>query len=517
MTLHSILRSKYFLPVVCFAAVFLFFTYPMGLSDYWWHLNTGRWIWQNQSLPSVDPFTFSYAKDDDIRRVLILKAYYLGQLFFYLIYSWFGIWGLLLLKATLLTLPIWLLWRFMLYRGVPSTVGLILVSLIPIVLYRFDELRTVIFSFIGAIAVFFMIEVMLDRLRAQKSVAWILFALPLAMLLWANLHRGFLIGWVILFAYGLFESIKYFRKTNGLNTDAYKTMVIVFGISIAVSLINPNGLNAIIGNQAELQGPFMQVIDEFFPLWKYARFYDSMMLFYGCVTVALFAAYYMLRARREVDYVYWLLLAGFIYQGFSVFRFSFFLVIMCLALAAPYYKQHSQWIIEKAPRATLVVFILCFGLLAGMVSQRTAFIYGPWEKAYFPSDATFFMLQKRPPANIFNAFEYGGYLGWKLYPNYQIFIDQRNLDYHVFEDYGVAKGGNYKQVFEKYDVNTVIFYHTQPVTQRRPAIVSQLFNDATWQIVYLDQIAVVFVRASKNTGLPIIDKNQASTYLSSSR
>jgi hypothetical protein len=294
-------------------------------------------------------------------------------------------------------------------------------------------------------------------------------------------------------------------------------MMAVFGISIVISLLNPNGLNAIIGNQAELHGPFTQVIDEFFPLWKYARFYDAMLLFYGCTLVAVFALVYMLRARKEVRYVHWLLLAGFVYQGFSVFRFSFFLVIMCLAIAAPYYRQHGQWLLNKAPRAVLAAWLMSFIFLAGMVSQRTALLYGPWEKAYFPSDATYYVLRNRPPENIFNAFEYGGYLGWKLYPGYQIFIDQRNLDYGVYEEYGVATSGNYRQVFQKYNVNTVLFYHTQPVTLRRPGIVSRLLDDPDWQLVYLDQIASVFVRASKNPGLPVIDKNQANTYLNSDR
>lgn len=513
VTLHSIIHSKYALPALCFGMVFLYFTYPMGLSDYWWHMNTGRWIWQNQSLPSVDPFTYSYATDDDLRRELILKAYYLGQLLFYLVYSWFGVWGLLFLKAALLTLPLWLLWRFMLYRGVPPAAGLILISLLPPLLYRFDELRAVIFSFIGTIAVFFLIEVILDRLRQQKPLGWLLVALPFTMLLWANLHRGFLIGWVLLLAYGVSETIKLLRKNNALNPAAYQTLVLVFGVSIFISLLNPNGLSAIFGNQAELLGPFTKVIDEFFPLWKYAHFYDSMMLFYGCAIVALFASFYMLRARREVDYVYWLLLAGFIFEGFSVFRFSFFLVIMCLAIAAPYYRQHSQWLVDNAPRVSLALLFLSVTFLTGMVSQRTALLYGPWEKAYFPSDATYYVIRNRPPANIFNAFEYGGYLGWKLYPNYQIFIDQRNLDYDVYQEYGVATSGNYRQVFQKYNINTVLFYHTQPVTQRRPAIVSQLMNDPAWQLVYLDQIASVFVRASNNPGLSVIDKKQADAYL----
>ena len=186
---------------------------------------------------------------------------------------------------------------------------------------------------------------------------------------------------------------------------------------------------------------------------------------------------------------------------------------MCLAIAAPYYKRHSQWLVDKAPKATFTVLILCAGILGGLALQRTAFLTSPWEKAYFPSESTLFILNHKPPANIFNAFEYGGYLGWKLYPTYQIFIDQRNLDYQVFEDYAAAKRGDYQQVFEKYDVNTVIFYHTQPVSQRRPGIVSQLIRDPAWQLVHIDRVASVFVRASKNPDLAVINKNQAAAYL----
>jgi hypothetical protein len=43
--------------------------------------------------------------------------------------------------------------------------------------------------------------------------------------------------------------------------------------------------------------------------------------------------------------------------------------------------------------------------------------------------------------------------------------------------------------------------------------VSKLLYDKAWHLVYLDQIASVFVRASKNSNLPVIDKNQANAYL----
>jgi len=507
------LQYKRVYPVVFFILVFIFFTYPLGLSDYWWHLSSGRWIWENGSIPSVDQFTYSYAKDENIRRVVILKAYWLSQILYYLIYMSLGKWGLILLKASLLTFPLWLLWRYMIYKGVDSVVSLIVITPLPLFLFRLDELRPVLFSFVGAISVFYVVEVIVDRLRENKSIGKYLFVLPLIMLLWANLHRGFVIGWVLLLGYLFFEVVKYIQKKNSLTSTAFRSLLILFGVSIIASLVNPNGVYAFIGNQSELAGPFMEVIDEFFSLWKYARFYDAMFIFYGCVFIAIFSTLVMIVNRRKVEPIHWVLLGGFVYEGLSTFRFSFFMVVMSLALFSASFKDYSVTIGAKYPRAVTGVSVLSLVFLLSFGLQRSAFIYGPWEGAYFPTDAARFVYRNKPPGNLFNAHEYGGYLGWVLYPEYKLFIDQRNLDYSVYEEYGQSVSGDYRPVFEKYNINTVLFYNRQPVVDRNPEIVSKLLYDPEWQLVYFDKIANVFVRASKNNNLPAINKLNAIEFL----
>jgi len=39
--------------------LFLFHFTPVGLGDMYWHLNTGRWIWEHGALPDSDPFTYT--------------------------------------------------------------------------------------------------------------------------------------------------------------------------------------------------------------------------------------------------------------------------------------------------------------------------------------------------------------------------------------------------------------------------------------------------------------------------
>lgn len=496
-----------------FLLVFLFYTYPMGLSDYWWHMNNGRWIWEHMSIPWTDQFSYAYARDDDVRRVVITRAYYLGQVSYYFLYSAFGIWGLLFYKAFLLTLPLWLLWRFMSFQGVNSYLSLVLISPLPFILYRFDELRPHIFAFIGAILMLYLIERLLRRLRHGGGLGYYWLWLPLTMLLWANLHRGFIIGWVLLLAYAASEVIKYWSGKDSLNKRVLRELLLLFSIAIGISFLNPNGVTAFTANFVELSGPFMAVIDEYFPLYEYAALYGNGLIFYGAVAIVLFGFSFMMRQWRTLQWVHGFLFLGFAWEGFSTFRFSYFQAVCCLALASPYMVPMSQTLSRRFPVVLAGLALLSVLLLGWGGYQRSAFLHGPLEEAYLPQEAARFLQTSKVPGKIFNAFEYGGYLGWQLYPEYEIFIDQRNLDFDVYQEYGAVWQGQYQRVFDRYGVNTVVFYIRQPVLDKVPALVNAMLQDVDWQVVYLDRKSVVLVRASQNPGLAILDKNKTYQYV----
>ena len=42
--------AHYLLYAVSFASVFLFYPSPITLGDFWWHLDTGRWIVEHRAL-----------------------------------------------------------------------------------------------------------------------------------------------------------------------------------------------------------------------------------------------------------------------------------------------------------------------------------------------------------------------------------------------------------------------------------------------------------------------------------
>ncbi|HTN94152.1 MAG TPA: hypothetical protein VMJ33_06210, partial [Gallionella sp.] len=192
---------RWILGLATFTCIFLYHTYPLGLSDFWWHLNTGRWIWANGGMPTDDPFLYSSVTPLGPRAELILRGYPLSQLLLFGTYLLAGANALVMLKSMLMTLFYGVLWNHFRRNGVHPITALAIVGVLPLMFFRFDELRPQVFSFIFTLLVLQLIEHFLADERNGKPTKRYMFLLPAIMLLWANLHRGFIIGIGILVVY----------------------------------------------------------------------------------------------------------------------------------------------------------------------------------------------------------------------------------------------------------------------------------------------------------------------------
>ncbi len=509
MTATSPASSSNRLPVYAmasavFAILFLFHIYPIGLGDVYWHLNSGRWIWEHGALPDSDPFTYTLADTLDARQRLILHGYWLAQLLFFGVYAAFGAWGLVVLKATLFVALYGLVWRTLVKARVEPLLGLLAILSLPWLLYRYDELRPQIFSFVGVVLVYMTLSQTLTLLRSGVTRPGALIVLPFIMLLWANLHPGFILGWVIIMVMLAGAAFDGWRGVNALEPSTLRRLFIWCGIALLASLANPLA-GAVITNMGALASPFTREIDEFLPLADYARMYRQPVLFYGVLAIALVTLGVLIRRRHHTDPAHAFLFIGFAAAGFYAFRYMVFFVLMALVIGMP----HISALLERhIPRARPLLFALLLAAISGvayLTFQRGAWKLGAVETTYVPERAAEFVLARRPPAPLFNAYEYGGYLGWRLAPEYQMFVDPRCLDYAVHTAYQTARGGHYRAIFDKYGVNSVVFYLFTPVLNSIPEVTLYLLMDAQWDLVHVDRLSVVLVRREHNT-LPVIDK-----------
>lgn len=492
---------------ITFALVFIYHTFPLGLSDFWWHLNNARWIWSAGGLPTNDPFLYSSPSPLDARASLILRGYPLSQLLMLGIYSMGGIYALMVLKGLLMTLFYGLLWNHFRRNGLHPLLALAVAGSLPLLFFRFDELRPQIFSFIGTLLVIQQTEYIIACGKQGKKLKWyILPSLPLLMLLWANFHRGFIIGIGILLVYLLTEWIARKRGNTALPDDAFRHFLIVVLASAGIAFFNPVGITAMWASFTEVSGPFAQVIDEFFGTIGYFELHGMKQLGYLVVAVAAIPFIALLVKWRKVSTAHLLIATLFLIAGIQSFRFSLMMVAVVLSIAIVYFSDaFNRGLSVGKGIPIILLWCLSTGFLANSAFSRTALTAPPLEKGVIPTAAVDYLEQSNINGNIYNFFEYGGYLSWRLYPR-KVFIDQRNLSWDVYEEYSKAWRGNYAEVFDKYRIGAVFYPVYEHATGKPSRLVAGLFNDKQWGVGYFDGKDVVFVRIDNNSHLTLLDK-----------
>ena len=126
------------------------------------------------------------------------------------------------------------------------------------------------------------------------------------------------------------------------------------------------------------------------------------------------------------------------------------------------------------------------------------------EARYFPVDAVGFLRANALPERMYNAYGWGGYLGWHLSPRHRVFMDGRaNTLYppEVYRDFleiDAAVSG-WREKLDRYGVDLVILNGLERSGGLRAAISS----DDAWALLYADGLAEIFIRKKPAT-LPIL-------------
>ena len=107
-----------------------------------------------------------------------------------------------------------------------------------------------------------------------------------------------------------------------------------------------------------------------------------------------------------------------------------------------------------------------------------------------------FILDRGLPGPIFNDFQLGAYLSYRLYPRHRLFIDGRVLDPALVVRYTrmVDSPSLWRQAENRYGFRTVVL-GTFSKTLRSP-LGRALQEDPRWRLVYLDPLAAIFTKGA---------------------
>lgn len=492
---EMLLSSRRLLILVFMLVIFAGAARPVTDPDFWWHLKTGQYLVENRSIPHTDLFSTVRFGSEWVTHE------WLSEIFIYSIYRTVGYGGLIIVFSLIITAAFWIAYRqYSKLAGHPYVSGfaLILGALTTVPIW---DVRPQIFSFLFA-SIYVVVLDDYAREERRRSLWWLV---PL-MVLWVNMHAGFAMGLalILLTIAGL--------AVEGIlaREEPFKTIwrrvrpLLLVGMSCAAAvLLNPNGARMYLYPLETLRSQaMMKYIDE----WLSPNFHELM---FQPLLLLIFATFSMLalssRRVRLLSVV--LLLATAAGALRSARNVPFFVLI-----AMPLLAEHSwnwitphrwgQWLTRPEKRevgsqamlkiALNLALLVALPVIVAAVRVHHSVAKQPAAEAKeFPVAAVEFMRAQKPPQPIFNEYGWGGYLIWKLYPDYRVYIDGRADVYGdaFIEEFLLTRGGatGWRGALDKYGVRTVL---VKPET----GLASLLRQEREWQKVFEDPQAVIFVR-----------------------
>lgn len=451
---------------------------PIPGVDLWWQMAAGKIIWTTGAVPTTDPFSYT------ARGHPWLVHEWAADLLFYLIYTRLGPTWLVALKvlvegtALLITLLLALRWSS------SPWLAAICAGMAAVGGRYFWDIRPQMFSYLFLA----VLLVLVDDFRSRGKV-WPLWVIPLLMLLWANLHGGFLLAPLVLLAYLFGDSVDYLLRRNLVRKDSYLLAIPLVAGSL-LALLNPNGYHLWL-YPLKLTG-HPQVLG-FVMEWLSPDFHDPNYRLFELIALLLVPA--MAWSKRQQPTAHLILaIASLHFALFSVRHVPIFLLIatpiLAGALGEALHAAAPQAARSPLQSVTAGVLLAALGLIqVRPVLGKRLFEY-EIDMRSFPVRAVAFMKRAKLPGPIWNEYRWGGYLIWHA-PEYPVFIDGRAEVYYggPFEDFVQMHRvkPNWEALMFRYGVRTAL-------VDNRMMIARVMERSPYWRIAYRDSGATLFVR-----------------------
>ena len=479
---------------------------PIREPDFFWHLKTGEWIFEHRRLPAADPFSYTAEAVPTLAARFTLTAYWACQVLYYGAYA-AGAWtGIVLLRFVLAAALFTVVWKRRRGDAVVDMSVLIVFAVAFLELYGMD--RPQILSFIG----FGLLLVLLDSLKktaesrpGQPSLfcgyRWPL-SLALVMMVWANVHGGFILGQATIAIYLAAEGAKFaHRSLRPTTSTAFRALLISGCAGLAGSLVNPNAYHA-------LETPFLKVghQGQRVLITEYLSTVDALIQYkeYNVVIVwvlMLLAIAAILSRPRAIDITEVALLAATGYFAFNTLRYVAVFMIVALPVIGRFLSQFGAF---RWAKISVIAGVVALALVQARdeLPEPWRLRTGEWvSRDEFPVEAADFILASRLGGNMYNAYNWGGYLIWRLAPERKVFADGRgiNSDIHWQERvislaFEQPAQFAWKPLLDRYGVGYVVI-PPEEGGYRLP-LYERLARDPDWVTVFSKGNAAVFARRS---------------------
>jgi hypothetical protein len=483
--------------------------------DTGWHIRTGDWMVANRLIPTHDVFSFSKPNG------VWFAWEWLTDLVFSGLNHVGGLRAVVLLSLLLLCATFTLLFRLAMRHS--NCVVAIVITIFAVASssvhwlarpHLFTLLFMVLFSFVR------------ERVRGGRTrvagIPYFVF-LPVATLIWTNLHGGFIVGILMVAVYGTGEVLTMvFSADPGAQRPAAQRTAAWFGTALAclaASLVNPYGWRLHVHLFEYLRDPYAsQHIAEFFSL----SFHHPAAIFFEALLLLSAASVFWYGSQGR--FTESLLLLVFAHAGLLAARNIPLFAIVATPLVA---EAVGAWL-QRLPHLEVAGWLRRAGARFNEIAAQTtatdslprlhvvsaagfaliaAILFAPappkrfraeYDPKSYPAGAIE-TLRRDPSARIFTHDEWGDYLIWRLYPKGKVFVDGRSDFYgDDFENKYIDVLNvkyDWQQTLDSFGVNTILLPPSAPLT-------GVLKESSRWRTVYDDGVALIFRSVLEAAGKP---------------
>jgi hypothetical protein len=490
----------------------------LGDAGIGWHIRTGQEILATHVVPRVDHFSSTMSG----------KPWFAWEWLYDLIVGQLeaslGLNGVVWLTAIVTAIVLAAAFRLMLVRGasVCVAVGLVLLVVSASMIHLFA--RPHIFSWLFTLAWFWV----LDRSESQRGTdraswkrRWLLWTLPPSMLLWVNLHGGFLLGFVLLGIFWVSALWQWLTTAENSVDDlllkmAARTRVqdltAVGLLSAAATFVNPYGWKLHAHIYSYLSNRFlMDHIDEF----QSPNFHGAAQ---KCFAVLILIAFVAMATRvRAVPMSEGLIVLFAVYSGLIASRNIPVSAILLALIAGPILTGVFEQISAKrrspatSPRflsrldrterslhghlwpVLAVIATLAVAANGGRIGASTL-IDAHFSPKRMPVAAVDYLQAHEIAGPVFAPDYWSGYLIYRMYPKAQVVVDDRHDLYgdEFFKSYlrAIHVEAGWDDFLRQHTPSCLLLPVGSPLA-------NMLEAKGGWKVVYADDVAIAFVSDSR--------------------
>ncbi len=400
----------------CFAVVALglfgtFLLFPGADPDLFARVAVGRLTLTTGSVPKHDVFAYTPTNAN------WFDHEWLSGVLFYTLSQWGGDHALFLFKLIVALLTLSLIYLGALRNSShasPRTIALILACALPQLCSVWTStIRCRVFTHLFLVLLF--LAFIYFRKNSQRALLW---CVPLVMVLWTNMHGGFVLGLVFL---GIFTGTLLIERGKGSIF-----VLLILSLSLLATLVNPYGVRYL---EYVLHAVTMDrsTITEWLPVNPFSV--GALVInFFALVVLWGIFTHRQVLAREAIPFSLLALVEGyrhdrlgpiFLIIGILYFSDSFSLSLASLRQMRPRAYDRLRTIIKIDAIAVAIACAL-FAIVFVVRLPRFQLDY-----SRYPVLACEWLFSNRSNGKVLTEFTVGSYALWRLYPKHRIATDGR--------------------------------------------------------------------------------------------